>query len=73
MVVWDVNVRIINIAGGCLLNNVRNSCWAYCTNWRKWRKLSTVSVTQNFLHITHSSVFSVSVGIDVSFLGRYVK
>jgi len=71
IVVLDVNVRGINIAGGCLLNNVHNSCWAYY--WRKWRKLSAVSLTQNFLNITHSFVFSVSVGVGVSSLEQYVK
>jgi len=73
IVVLGVNVRVINIAGGCLLNNVHNSFWANCTNWRKWRKLSTVSLTQNFLHITHSFVFSVSVGVSVSSLEQNVK
>lgn len=73
IVVLGVNVRVISIAGGCLLNNVHNSCWAYCTSRRKWRKLSTVSLTQNFLHITNSFVFSVSVGVVVSSLEQYVK
>jgi len=54
IVVLVVNVRVINIAVGWVLNNVHNSCWAYCT---KWRKLSAVSLTQSFLHITHSFVF----------------
>jgi len=73
IVVLDVSVRVINIAGGCLLNNVHNSHWAFCTNWRKWRKLSVVSLTQSFLHITHSFVFSVSVDVGVSSLEQDVE
>lgn len=73
ILVLDANVRVINIAGGYLLNNVHNSHWAFCTNWRKWRKLSAVSVTQSFLHTTHSFVFSVSAGVRVSSLDQYVE
>jgi hypothetical protein len=73
IVVLDVNVRVINITGGYVRNNLHNSCCAYCTNWRKWRKLSAASLTQNFLHITQTLVFSVSVGVGVSSLEQYMK
>jgi hypothetical protein len=73
VVIVDVNVRVINIVGGCLLNNVHNSCGACYTNWSKCRQLSAVSLTQNLLYITHSFVLSVSIGVAVNSLEQYVK
>ena len=35
-IVLFVNVRVKTIAGGCLLNNVHNFCWAYSTNCKWW-------------------------------------
>jgi len=49
IVVLDVNVRVINIAGGCLLNNVHNSRWAFGTNFEKLKKIVSCKIDPEFL------------------------